>query len=298
MSKKKWLKMVINADPHLLEPLSDFLVGVLEAGVEAAAVDEPGYGTVNCYIEDPDPDPSKIDQIVSEVSQHLELLSEIFDVELPSLSYEMIGEQDWGKSWKEFFKPFTIVEGLVISPSWEQFLPEKGEKVIVMDPGMAFGTGHHQTTSLCLEFVRESLKDEGEKTVLDVGTGTGILAMAAVHFNGSRVLAIDNDPEAVSSARENVELNHMVEKIEVSQAPLSELTEQYDIVVANIVHDVLIEMAVWLTAATNKGGSLILSGILAGEQLESIKGNFQSRGFEVTGEKSGEEWAAIRFIKS
>lgn len=298
MSEKKWLKLVVTGSPQLVDPLSDFLVGLFGAGVEAAAIDEPGYGTVNCYIEIDDLSNREIEQLVAKVVKYTEELASIFNVAVPSLSKELLGEEDWGANWKKFFKPFAIVDGLIISPSWENYLPKPGEKIITLDPGMAFGTGHHSTTSLCLELVRRSFSDGDSKTILDVGTGTGILAMAAILFGASRARGLDNDIEAVSSAQENVKRNAMDEKIIISQTPVSELQEQYDVVVANIVHDVLIELSSELARTTVEGGTLILSGILDGEQLASIRSTFLNKGFEEVALLQEKEWVAVQFCKN
>lgn len=293
----KWLKITIKTDPLLVEPISDFLVGVIEAGVETGARDELLYGTVNGYLQKANHNQDEVDDILAQVTQYLAELAEIFGVPKPALSSTMIDEEDWGKSWKEHFKPFTIVPGLVIAPTWEKYLPTGGESVITMDPGMAFGTGHHATTSLSLDLIRETLDGSSGLQVLDVGTGTGILGMAAVLFGAGDVLGIDNDPEAVSAAEQNVRRNSMQDQMQISLAPLASLKEPYDIVVANIVHDVLIIMADDLARLTADGGTLILSGILAGEQVENIIKVFVAKGLLPSGQRSRQEWAALRFEK-
>jgi len=294
----KWLKITIKTDPLLVEPISDFLEGVIEAGVETGARDELLYGTVNGYLQKANPNQNEIDRILSQVSSHLAELAIIFGVSEPILSSTMIEEEDWGKNWKEHFKPFAIVPGLVIAPTWEEYRSTAGEVVITMDPGMAFGTGHHATTSLSLHFIRETLAgSDGSLRLLDVGTGTGILGMAAVLFGAGEVLGIDNDPEAVSAAEENVCRNSLQDRMQISLAPLSSLEKPYGIVVANIVHDVLIGMADDLTRLTADGGALILSGILAGEQVENIINVFTAKGFQLSGQENREEWSALRFGK-
>ncbi len=293
----KWLKITIKTDPLLVEPISDFLIGVIEAGVETGARDELLYGTVNGYLQKANLSPVEVDTILRRVSTHLAELADIFSVSLPTLSSCMIDEEDWGKNWKEHFKPFTIVPGLVIAPTWDTYRPKAGEVVITMDPGMAFGTGHHATTSLSLEFIRETLAKKSGLTLLDVGTGTGILGMAAVLFGAGAVLGIDNDPDAVSAADENVRRNALQESMQVSLAPLASLAEPYDIVVANIVHDVLIGMADDLIHMLADGGTLILSGILAGDQVANITTVFTAKGLQLSGQKTQEEWAALRFSK-
>ncbi|MGB3224516.1 MAG: 50S ribosomal protein L11 methyltransferase [Desulforhopalus sp.] len=294
----KWLKITIKTDPLLVEPISDFLEGVIEAGVETGARDELLYGTVNGYLQKSNLDQTEIDRILSQVSSYLAELAVIFGVSEPILSSTMIEEEDWGKNWKEHFKPFAIVPGLVIAPTWEEYQPTAGEAVITMDPGMAFGTGHHATTSLSLNFLRETLADsDGSLRVLDVGTGTGILGMAAVLFGAGEVLGIDNDPEAVSAAEENVHRNSLQDRMQISLAPLDSLEEPYEIVVANIVHDVLIGMADDLTRLTADGGTLILSGILAGDQVENITNVFKAKEFRLSGQGNRDEWSALCFGK-
>jgi len=188
------LKITIKTDPRLVESISDFLVGVIEAGVETGAQDELLYGTVNGYIQKANMNPGEVNDILARVASYLTELADIFGVAHPTLSSTMIDEEDWGKSWKEHFKPFTIVPGLVIAPTWEEYSPAAGESVITMDPGMAFGTGHHATTSLSLNFIRDTLAGSIGMRLLDVGTGTGILGMAAVLFGAEDGLGIDNDP--------------------------------------------------------------------------------------------------------
>ncbi len=301
MDEKKidnqWLKITIKTVPLLVEPISDFLVGVIEAGVETGAPDEYLYGTVNGYLQKANLNRQEIDDILGRVSSYLADLAKIFNVPTPTLSSVMIDEEDWGKSWKEHFKPFAIVPGLVIAPTWEHYLPAAGEAVITMDPGMAFGTGHHATTSLSLHFIRETLAGNSGLRLLDVGTGTGILGMAALLFGAENVLGIDNDLEAVSAAEENVRRNSLEDRMQISLAPLSSLVGPYDIVVANIVHDVLISMADELAKVIAAGGTLILSGILAGEQVANIKAVFTAKGFQLSGQKNRQEWAALSFVK-
>ena len=297
MATKKWLQVTVTADPALIEPVSDFLIGILGAGVEAAAIDEPDYGTINGYIQDPDPNPAEVKRVLAQVSSYLVELKDIFNVPAPQLNSKIIEDEDWGRSWKEHFKPFAIVPGLVIVPTWEEYVPKPDEAVITMDPGMAFGTGHHATTSLTLEFIRESLKGTTGKQLLDVGTGTGILGMAGLLFNAGNVQAIDNDSDAVKAATENVFFNGMQNKMDVSLAPLSEIADTYDVVIANIVHDVLVSMADDLVRLTEKGGFLILSGLLAETQVGNIREVFCGKGLKLAGEKVRGEWAAVRFVK-
>lgn len=298
MSAKRWLKLTIETDPVLVEPISDFLVGVFQAGVETGAVDEPNFGTLICYLPNADPDPEEVADIVAKVGAHLAELTGIFKVRQPSLAVSFFAEEDWSSTWKQHFKPFVIVPGLVIAPTWEEYQARQGEAVITMDPGMAFGTGHHATTSLSLELLRRTLTTgPAGMQVLDVGTGTGILGMAALLFGASRVLGLDNDSEASSAAEENVRRNGFEERMQVSLVPLGEHSGRFQVVVANIVHDVLLQLSADLTRLTEGGGFLILSGILVGEQVASIERHFAGLGFRLLDREERKEWAALRFQK-
>jgi ribosomal protein L11 methyltransferase len=298
MKRNRWLKVTVVADPRLLEPLSDFLVGVVDAAVESAAVDEPRYGTINAYLARANPNDEEVAQVLARISSFLTRIAEVFAVPLPELSWSMIEEEDWGKTWKEHFQPFFVIPGLVISPTWIEYQPLPGEKVLTMDPGMAFGTGHHPTTSLCLETIAACLPELPRAKVLDVGTGTGILGMAALLFGAESVTALDNDPEAVRAAEENIARNRLGSRMDVGLAPLASLPPQgYQLVVVNIVHDVLLALADDLKRVVAPGGNLVLSGIMVGEQLENIERHYLALGFSVLDRKSQGEWAALRLAK-
>jgi len=162
---------------------------------------------------------------------------------------------------------------------------------------MAFGTGHHATTALSLELLKGVLVKRDGASVLDVGTGTGILGMAAVLFGADRVVGIDNDPEAIAAASENVRRNGLEENMSISLTPLSTLVGSFSIVVANIIHDVLLDMAGDLDRLTAGGGRLILSGILTGEQSDNIIQQISKRGFSLTQHLQQKEWSAMLFEK-
>lgn len=298
MSTNNWLKIIIEADPRLVEAISDFVVGVLEAGVETGAPDEPHRGTIVCYLPKANPSQEEVAESVARVRAMVEDLAGLFAAAVPKVTAELYAEEDWGATWKSHFTAFAIVPGLIIAPTWEGYRAKPGEKVITMDPGMAFGTGHHATTTLCLELLQETLQAEPGQAVLDVGTGTGILGMAALHFGASRVMAIDNDPEAVAAASANAAANGLSRAMTVAFTPLADLDAVYDLVVANIVHDVLLQLGEELTAKTRIGGTLILSGLLRGVQVGNIEGFFRERGFLVSQSRERGEWAALAMRRS
>ena len=283
-AEKKWLKIKITGDPSLTDALTDYLVGVFEAGVEIG-VDDPA---VTAFIE-----LREDAQILEKIHQYARELAAIFKTEIPQITAEILQDQDWGSSWKVHFKPFAITPGLVIAPTWEQYQASGQEKVIVMDPGMAFGTGHHATTALCVAMIDKALRQCPEKRVLDVGTGTGILAMAAMLFGASSVTAIDNDEEAVSAAIENAAFNGMAATIDVSGKLIDQLTGSFDLVVANIIHDALYAMVEDFARLVKPDGFLILSGILLENQVDSIQGRYREYGFSLVEQQEQGEWAAL-----
>jgi ribosomal protein L11 methyltransferase len=279
------LCLTIHADAAILDAIGDFCLGVFAAAVEQNA-DAP---VLRVFLESPD-NPAII---VARLEEYCRELCKTLAVALPRITWKILPAEDWGSRWKKHFHPFSLAPTLVIAPTWEEYAAQPGEKVIVMDPGMAFGTGHHASTGMAAALLLDTL-DAGAKTVLDVGCGTGILAMAAALFGAERVLAIDNDPLAVAAARENVARNGLAERIAVSGDGIALLSGEFQVVAANIVHDVLLSLSGHLRRLTAPGGVLILSGILAGEQEESIGRHFTTLGFSLRDSRRQDEWAALR----
>lgn len=167
----------------------------------------------------------------------------------------------WRDGWKAYFKPLRVGERFVVRPSWEAYTAEPGDLVITLDPGQAFGTGTHETTQLLLGALPGSV-DQGMR-VLDVGTGSGILAIGACLLGASHVTAIDNDPLAVSATLENAEANGVSDRIAASETPVEQIEARYPLVLANIEARVLVPMAELLSERVAPGGKLFLSGLLA-----------------------------------
>lgn len=291
------LVLTITCDTRLTDSITDFVLGVLEAGVEQGVEDDLTEHVLHVYLEQENPGEKWVEQIVGQVSGYLNELSSIFGSAAPGLAWELTTDEDWGKNWQEYFKPFAIIPGLVIKPSWEDYIPKGDEKIIEMDPGMAFGTGHHATTSLCIGFIRDWLAKKSGATALDVGTGTGILAMAAGLFGAGKVYGIDNDPEAVAAADANVANNNLDERVTIDGTPIEEVRGTYSLVVANIIHDVLVAMLPEITRVCEMDGRLVLSGILSGEQAENIVRLYSGAGFELVARQELEEWTALAFTR-
>jgi ribosomal protein L11 methyltransferase len=213
----------------------------------------------------------------------------------------LLREEDWANNWKQYFKPARIGKRLVIKPTWESFSPDTNDIILELDPGMAFGTGTHATTKLCLEALEQMFFREGPfsgetgelpATVLDVGTGSGILAIAAAKLGATRIIGLDIDPRAVEVARENVEKNGVATEVSLGTVPLSEIGEQFHVVLANILAGELVRLASPLIDRLMSGGILVLSGILT-EREELVRTGFNGRGLTLLATTRDGEWSCL-----
>lgn len=296
-SGNQWLKITCNTPSIISEAAAD-LIGVLSnAGVEQSPDTEKGCRISGFFqLNTSAPAEVQIKELTTLVNQRLEELFSLYDHQMEAIETTLIDDQDWATSWKQFFNAFEIVPGLVIKPTWEQYIPENGQHVIEMDPGMAFGTGQHASTKMALSLLTKTFQEMNkEATVLDIGTGTGILAMAGALYGGQQIRAIDNDPDAVTAAADNVAQNGLAGHIDVSITPLTDIQGQYAVVCANIVHDVLVDMADAIRQRSAPGGSLILAGILKGQQEQNIINTYQNLGYALAATEYQDEWVALLF---
>lgn len=202
-----------------------------------------------------------------------------------------VAEQDWTESWKAAFRSFRLGAHMVVRPSWEQVALQPGDHEIEIDPGMAFGTGTHETTGMCVELVEKYVKP-GQR-VIDIGTGTGILAIAAAHMGAKPVLATDLDAVAVRVAAENVKINGFGDVIDVRCGDLLEVVEESaDVVIANIISDVIIMLAKPVRKRIVDGGLFICSGISVDRRGDVLRALAEAR-FEVLDAPIRGEWCAM-----
>jgi ribosomal protein L11 methyltransferase len=214
---------------------------------------------------------------------------------------EVVGDA-WRDEWKKHFEPFRICRGVTVCPPWHAGTPADralGEQVVVLEPGRAFGTGLHETTSLVAEILAdraESLRGAG---VLDVGCGSGILALVALKLGAARARAIDVDADAVAVTRENAQRNGAVDRLAADQTPLASIPETFRVVVANIEHRTLLELAVPLASRVATGGLLVVSGLLAPDvapvQLSDVRERYAAEGLIEEETRRKGEWIAAVF---
>ena len=211
------------------------------------------------------------------------------------LQTRVVHEEDWAEAWKEHFPVLRVGHRLVIRPTWREHHAMPGDVVLSLDPGMAFGTGLHPTTRLCLTGIEKWADSSlhSDARVLDVGTGSGILAIAAALMGASYVLGVDIDPLAVETTKANAAANGMADLIEARTGglPLAE-PAQFHLVVANLISGLLIDLAAELAATIRPGGRLLAGGIYRDREGE-VQSAFESAGLRVVGRMSEEDWVAL-----
>lgn len=214
-----------------------------------------------------------------------------FDAGKRALEIANVREEDWAENWKKYYKPFRVGRHLVVRPVWEKYEPQAGDKIISIDPGMAFGNGTHETTSMCLGLVEDYIKP-GD-TVLDVGTGSGILAIASVLMGAQSALGIDLDPVAVRVANENIERNGLSGRVHAQVGDLVKgIDTQADVVFANIIADAVILLSRAVRAHMKPGGVFVCSGIIL-EREQDVLDALAEAGFTVDRIEHRGEWSAI-----
>ncbi|MDD3553320.1 MAG: 50S ribosomal protein L11 methyltransferase [Deltaproteobacteria bacterium] len=220
-----------------------------------------------------------------------------------SIQIRYMENKDWMEEWKKGFQPLRIGERLVVKPSWIPMNPAPGDLIIEIDPGQAFGTGTHATTQLVLKAMEELCNEMPmtKKCLLDVGTGTGILAIGAARLGFLPVLCIDNDPLAVEAAKENVQKNSVEEAVKVSNQDLSAIDGHFDVILANLDKNTLLSLAEPLVQRLALKGILILSGILTNQQAE-VQACFSSKGLQLVREllehSPSPEWVCMVMQKT
>src|SRR5579884_2911403 len=268
----EWLELAVAVDAEAVEPVAELFSqygynhGIV---IEEAFTQEPDGDNlevdrsrpvaVRTYVAAADFDIETLDEIRAAL-WHLGRMRPVGELVVTPLR-----EQDWANAWKAHYQAHRVGRRVVVKPPWQAYAAAAGEVVVELDPGMAFGTGLHPTTKLSVLQLEREITPGAR--VLDVGTGSGVLAIAAVLLGAARADAVDVEPVAVRSTQENAARNGVEERITVAQGSVGldgPFTGQYDVVVANIIARILIELAPGLAAAVAPGGTLLLSGIIEG----------------------------------
>ena len=307
----KWTEVLIKVDPQAVEAVTDILYGL---GAQGVAIDEPVdverlredelyWDYIDEKLLENDTEETKIMAYFSEeetnlpekiavIKEKIRNLTE-FGLSIGSGTVELsnVNQEDWESAWKQYFKPVHVTDRIVVKPEWEEYSPQEGEIVIEIDPGMAFGTGTHETTSMCINQIEKNLK-AGDR-VIDIGSGSGILSMAAVLLGAEKATGVDLDPVAVRVALENVELNNLQDKIEILHGNLTDvIREKADIVVANIMADIILILLEDVRAFIKDDGLFISSGIIQ-EKRAAVEARLLEKNFSIVEVETKGEWCAI-----
>lgn len=294
------IETLVTCHPELEDAVSTWIETQTGIAPSVYGTPEDTHITISLY-QEPD-DPRKI--VPSELDHFIRSLGDLgLNTDSTQISQSSIAKEDWAESWKAHFHPIEIGDRLVVRPSWEP-APASPETIdIVIDPGLSFGTGHHQTTHYCLQKLVQ-LKDQGfsPTNVLDAGTGSGILAIAAAKLGFPNIFAFDNDPESIRVAKDNATDNHVSFQVFLADCqsaanniPVS--PARFDLVAANILAETLIRYASELAALVAPGGILLAAGILE-TQFADVESAFQSQGLTPVDSFSDTPWKSGSFTKS
>jgi ribosomal protein L11 methyltransferase len=306
----KWSEISIHTTNEAIEPISNILH---EAGASGVVIEDPTelvkeredqFGEIYQLnpLDYPDegvivkaylPVNSFLGETVEEIKEAINnLILYNIDIGRNSVSLSEVNEEEWATAWKKYYNPVKISERFTIVPTWEEYTPVGSDELIIeLDPGMAFGTGTHPTTVMCIQALERTV-NQGDN-VVDVGTGSGVLSIAAAMLGAEKVEALDLDEVAVQSARLNVKLNKVQSAVTVSQNNLLDgIKNQADVIVANILAEVILRFTDDVAKTVKQGGYFIASGIIQPKK-DQVKEAIVNAGFEIEETLQMEDWVAI-----
>ena len=281
----KWIKIEISAPAELMDALGNFLTETGAQGVfqesltpqnTAADFPEPVIEEIlKAYF----PQDIRSEKRIVAVQKYIDSLYEIFpDFEKPSFTTEIICDPDWGEQWKKYFKPIRVSNNIIVKPTWERYTPASRDIVIEIDPGMAFGTGQHASTRMCIEAIEDVImKDRSIKEwkVLDVGCGTGILGITAAKMGAQDVICVDIDKKAIEIAGENAAINNVKPFLRVLNKNAAAIDKPRNLIIANLTSKLLLTLRPHFIELLLPEGYMIISGIIE-QDAKNIEEQFSS----------------------
>ena len=307
----KWSEISIHTTNEAIEPISHILH---EAGASGVVIEDPfeltkeredQFGEI--YQLNPDDYPEEgvivkaylpvnsfLGETVDAIKESINnLIIDNIDIGLNKVTISEVNEEEWATAWKKYYNPVKISEKFTIVPTWEEYTPVSSDELIIeLDPGMAFGTGTHPTTVMCIQAIERTVKP-GDR-VIDVGTGSGVLSIAAAMLGAEDVRAFDLDEVAVTQARLNIKLNKVHPLVKISQNNLLDNVEEdsADVIVANILAEVILRFTDDAARVIKPGGAFITSGIIK-QKKDQVKEALVNSGFEILETILMEDWVAI-----
>jgi ribosomal protein L11 methyltransferase len=316
-----WVELSVAADVEAVEAVSEILTRFAPGGTSVepgfrltdeglgAAVDPAKPAIVRAYL--PGIDPARVEAAVAEAAAALGHLQAFGLRPIGELATRLVREEDWAEAWKSHFPVLRVGRRIVIRPTWRRHRSRPDDVVLSLDPGMAFGTGLHPTTRLCLAAL-EALADEGllgsgrvtgrgadtsgSARVIDVGCGSGILAIAAGKLGAGEILGLDTDPIAVESTTANARLNGLTRRIRVRQGSVPSGEGPFDLVLANLIASLLVQLAVPLREEMAPGGRILASGIFRDREGD-VRTAFVAAGLRLGRRWAEEDWVALEAVR-
>ena len=298
----KWLELSVEAPPEYVEPLTHIFYRYGEGGV---AIESPADFSPDEGERAPQPKTLKVVTFVpldesartrkSNIEVAVRLVAHFASIS--EIKEREVEEEDWESNWKEYFHPIRVGSNLVICPTWRSHKSLEGDVLIKLDPGMAFGTGHHPTTRMCMELL-ETLIVGGEK-VIDVGCGSGILSISAAKLGAGDILGIEVESRSVEVALENCKLNGISPQVTILNGSFPEIRVEnasFDVALANIAAKVVINLSEYIAGAVAIGGRLVLSGILK-DTLKDVEKEYSLHGVHFDKVLVDGDWTAVLATK-
>lgn len=284
----EWLEVSVEVETETAEAVAEVLSRHAKGGVAIEAGPD-GWHAGPVFVKAYLPVDDELWGKKKKIEEGLWHLGQIRSI--PEPSFRSVAEKDWTEAWKKRLKVLHIGEHIVIQPSWLDYDAEPDDVVIQLDPGMAFGTGLHPTTQLCLRALEDFVQPEME--VLDLGTGSGILAIAAAKLGAGRVLAVDNDLQAVRVARGNIIDNGVGERVRVEQGSMPEVSGSYDLVVVNILTRVIVELIEEGLAERMRSDAILITAGITVDRASEVTAAFERGGLELINQRQQEDWVSL-----
>jgi ribosomal protein L11 methyltransferase len=303
--KGKWLKIELSVPSELVDAVSNFVTELGAQGIYQEIGKPPftnefpesvNKETLKAFF----PSDARWKNRLASLKKYMESLSRLFPhLKKSRLSVETIEDENWGEEWKKYFLPLRVSKHIVIKPTWERYSPAGHDIVIEIDPGMAFGTGQHPSTRMCMEALEDVLlkhRNVEQLRVLDVGTGTGIIGIACAKLGVKKVVCVDIDKKATEIAKENAAINQVEDMVEIINGDVLTIHESFDLIIANLTAKMLIKLRTHFLSLLKKNGWLIISGIIE-QNKDDIEKHFNAEPFISSQVFSEMDWRCYIFKK-